>query len=134
MRYTLGTVMMVYGIIKLTGIQFVLPPHVYDYPLKELDGVSLTWAFLGFTPWFSFLLGVFETVPAVLLFFNRTKLWGAIFLCPILLAVFLINAAYGFLPYMQLFTGALLLIDILLLLHHRQVLMKAVRVIQNGKA
>ena len=114
-RYILGVTMIVYGLIKIFQIQFSLPSEVYKYELEQLDGVTLAWAFLGFSSWFSFLLGVFELVPGFLLLFRRTKLLGAILLFPSLLAVFLINNAYNFLPHMRLLTGVLLLLNVLLL-------------------
>ena len=114
-RYVLGVTMMFYGLIKIFQIQFALPSEFYDYELKQLDGVTLTWAFLGFSSWFSFLLGVFELVPGFLLLFRKTQLLGACLLFPSLLAVFLVNNAYNFLPYMRIFTGFLLCLNVLLL-------------------
>jgi hypothetical protein len=108
--------MLAYGQMKIFGIQFILPPFIYDYQLKDLDGITLTWAFLGFSSWFSILLGIFELVPGLLLLFNRTKLLGSILLLPVLLAVFLVNNAHGFLPHMRVLTGILLLMNLALLL------------------
>ncbi|MEM1134398.1 MAG: hypothetical protein AAGI07_01070 [Bacteroidota bacterium] len=112
LRYLLGLIMVAYGLIKIFKIQFELPPSVYDLPLKELEGVTLTWAFLEFSSWFSIILGFLEFVPGVMLLFTRTKLIGAILLLPTLLAVVLINNAYGFLLHMRIFSGCLLLINI----------------------
>ncbi len=123
-RYVLGLIMLAYGLIKILGIQFILPAQVYAYQLKELDGVTLTWAFLGFSTWFSSLVGVFELVPALLLLFKKTKLLGALLLFPALLTVFLINNAYGFLPYMRVFTGVLLVIDMILISAHYEKLIQ----------
>lgn len=114
-RYILGITMMAYGLIKIFQIQFVLPPEVYSYELRLVDGVTLTWAFLGFSPWFASVLGFFEVVPGFLLLFGRTKLLGAILIFPLLLAVFLVNNAYNFLPHMRFLTGVLLLLNVLLL-------------------
>jgi len=94
-RYILGITMIVYGLIKILRIQFVLPPDIYRHPLGQLDGVTITWAFLGFTSWFSILLGILELTPGFLLLFRKTNLLGAILLSPILLSVFLINVAYN---------------------------------------
>ena len=113
-RYALGLIMLAYGWIKILGLQFILPDAIYEYQLKDLDGVTLTWAFLGFSRWFSTLLGLAEFIPAFLLLFRKTKVIGAILL-PALLAIFLINNAYGFLPHMRIFTGVLLMMDLLLI-------------------
>ena len=117
-RYLLGLTMLAYGWIKIVGLQFILPADVYEYQLKDLDGVTLAWAFLGFSTWFSALLGLAEFIPALLLLFRKTKLIGAILLLPGLLAVFLINNAYEFLLHMRIFTGILLIMDLLLILAH----------------
>ncbi|HEY5826286.1 MAG TPA: hypothetical protein VIT44_18075 [Cyclobacteriaceae bacterium] len=113
-RYILGTVMIAYGAIKILHLQFKLPPEVYTYELRQLDGVTVAWAFLGFSPWLSILLGVFEFIPGVLLLFRKTQLLGVVLLFPSLLVVFLINIAYDFLFHMQVFTGILLLLDLFL--------------------
>ena len=127
LRYALSIIMMSYGIIKIFKIQFSLPSEVYNLSIGELDGVTLTWAFLGFSSWFSVLLGVFEFVPSALLLFTRTKLIGAVLLFPMLLTVFLINNAYGFLTYMRVFTGMLLLMNICLLFLNRNALIKILK-------
>ena len=123
-RYILGMIMMAYGMIKILQIQFILPSEVYDYELRKLDGVTMAWAFLGFSSWFSILLGLFELIPGFLLLFRRTKLLGAILLFPSLLTVFLINNAYGFLPHMRMFTGVLLLMNLLLLYPSHKLLIR----------
>lgn len=70
-RYVLGLIMLAYGWIKILGFQFILPADVYEYQLKDLDGITLTWAFLGFSTWFSILLGLAEFIPALLLFLGK---------------------------------------------------------------
>lgn len=117
-RYVLGLIMIAYGSIKILEIQFVLPQSVYDVPLKDLDGVALAWAFLGFSSWFTVLLGIIEFIPATLLLFRRTKLVGALLLLPSTFSVFLINNAYKFLPHMRLFTATLLMMNLILLAVH----------------
>jgi hypothetical protein len=123
-RYFLGLVMIFYGLLKIFQLQFVLPAPVFESSLKELDGVTLTWAFLGHSSWFSILLGIFEFLPGLLLLFRKTSFLGSILIFPLVLSVFLININYGFLPFMQLFTGILLLIDLGLLLIKKDLLKK----------
>jgi hypothetical protein len=47
----------------------------------------------AYSPVFQFLLGAFETIPAVLLLFARTRLLGALLLFPVVLNVAMINNA-----------------------------------------
>jgi hypothetical protein len=90
-RFALGTVMVGYGIQKLTNRQIQLGAWSYAQPLGESSGVALTWAFLGFSPMFQFLLGAFEVIPGLLLLFARTRRIGALLMFPVLANVVMIN-------------------------------------------
>lgn len=92
-RYLLAIGMMPYALSKLANYQLQLPAWVYAQPLAEISGISLTWAFLGYQPWFQFLLGVLEIVPALLLLFRRTRRGGALLMLPVVLNVALMNYA-----------------------------------------
>jgi hypothetical protein len=92
-RYLLGAWMMPYGISKLANLQFQVSAWDYTKPIGELSGKLLTWAFLGYQPWFQFLLGTLETIPALLLMFRRTWRLGALLLFPMILNVTLMNYA-----------------------------------------
>ncbi|MBX2840671.1 MAG: DoxX family membrane protein [Flammeovirgaceae bacterium] len=121
LRYSLGLIMVAYGLIKIMGIQFELSDSVYESPLKELDGVTLTWAFLGYSPFFSRFIGFLEFIPGAMLLFNRTKLIGAILLLPSLVAVVILNNAFGFLLHMQIFTFFLFLINCTILIFNHKI-------------
>jgi len=92
-RYFLAYGMMPYSISKLANLQFQVSAWVYSQPLGNASGRALTWAFLGYAPWFQFLLGAFETIPALLLCFRRTWRIGALLLFPVLLNVVFLNLA-----------------------------------------
>lgn len=51
-RYLLAVGMMLFGMSKLSNYHFQLPAWVYAKPLAEIGGFGLTWAFLGYQPWF----------------------------------------------------------------------------------
>lgn len=128
-RYFLSFVMIVYSVVKFAGIQFALPEGVTNMPLKDIDGVTLTFAFLGYSKWFAIFLGAAELLPAILLWFSRTYLAGGILLFPIIVFVFLVNINYGFFPHMVLWTGALLTLDGILLFSQRKKLVQIFRLI-----
>ena len=90
-RFALGTVMVGYGIQKLTNRQIQLGAWSYARPLGESSGVALTWAFLGYSPMFQFLLGAFEVIPGLLLLFSRTRRIGTLLMFPVLANVVMIN-------------------------------------------
>jgi uncharacterized membrane protein YphA (DoxX/SURF4 family) len=86
-RLGLALGMLPYGISKLCDFQFQAGASNYAQPLGEIPGTILTWAFLGYSPVFQFLMGAFETVPAIMLLFARTQRLGALLLFPVLLNV-----------------------------------------------
>src|SRR5215475_441834 len=75
-RFALALGMMPYGISKLFDLQLQVGASIYVQPLGSAPGTILTCALLGYSPVFQFLLGVSETVPALLLLFARTRRLG----------------------------------------------------------
>ncbi|MEL7145366.1 MAG: hypothetical protein AAFO69_03290 [Bacteroidota bacterium] len=117
LRYFLGCNMMVYGLTKILQTQFIiLPFSTWDKPLEQLSGINLTWAFLGYSPWFTVLLGLLEFIPGVLLLFRKTHYLGAILMLPMTLSVTLINYALDLWPGTQRISLILLIINLLILI------------------
>ncbi len=114
-RYLLGLAILTYGISKLYNVQFQVSAWTYDHPLIRTSGSMLTWAFLGYEPWFQFVLGVFETIPGLLLLCRRTWRLGALLLFPVLLNVVLINFALDLWRDTKVIGSILLLLDLFLL-------------------
>jgi hypothetical protein len=115
-RYVLGAWMMPYAVSKLMNMQFQLGPEQYVKALGDIPGSTLTWAFLGYSPWFQTLLGAAEFVPSLLLFFRRTQTLGALLMFPVLLNVVLINFALGLWPGTQRISLTMMALNIYLLL------------------
>jgi uncharacterized membrane protein YphA (DoxX/SURF4 family) len=113
-RYFLGLVILTYGISKLDNFQIQVSAWSYDHPLVQAPGRVLAWAYLGYQPWFQFLLGVFETVPSLLLLTRRTWRLGALLLLPVMLNVVLTNYALDLWPDTKIFSCALLFINLFL--------------------
>ena len=114
-RYLLGAWMLPYGISKLANFQFQVSAWDYAQPLGELSGKVLTWAFLGYQPWFQFLLGALETVPAVLLLFRRTWRLGALLLLPMILNVTLMNYAMDLWDATKTISLSMLMLNVILI-------------------
>lgn len=114
-RYLLGLAILTYGISKLCNYQFQVSAWTYAHPLSRTSGSMLTWAFLGYEPWFQFLLGVFETIPGLLLLTRRTWRLGALLLFPVLLNVVLINLALDLWHDTKVISSILLLLNLSLL-------------------
>ncbi len=115
LRYVLAVGMLPYAISKLQLLQFQVASTEYSRAVGELPTTTLTWLFLGHTPWLQFLLGVAEFIPALLLLANRTRILGAIFMLPSTATVFITNFALNLWPATKVISLTLLLINIALL-------------------
>jgi len=78
-RLTLVLAMTNYGFDKLFPMQ--MPPPslaVLNEPVGNVSPMTLLWTLIGFNPIYEAVCGAIEVVAAVLLFFRRTALAGAI--------------------------------------------------------
>ncbi|HLK66067.1 MAG TPA: hypothetical protein VKU19_21685 [Bryobacteraceae bacterium] len=116
-RLALGIGMMPYGVSKLFDLQFQVGAWNYARPLGELPGTLLTWAFLGYSPAFQFLLGLFEVGPAILLLSARTRRVGALLLFPVVLNVAMINYFLDLWPATRIISTVMLALNTFLILY-----------------
>ncbi len=78
-RLTLVLAMANYGFSKLFPMQ--MPPPslaVLNEPVGSVSPMTLLWTLIGFNPIYEAVCGAIEVVAAILLFFRRTALAGAI--------------------------------------------------------
>ncbi len=78
-RLTLVLAMANYGFSKLFPMQ--MPPPslaVLNEPLGSVSPMTLLWTLIGFNPVYEAMCGAIEVVAAILLFFRRTALAGAV--------------------------------------------------------
>jgi hypothetical protein len=129
LRYLLAIGMLPYAISKLQLIQFQVAPTQYSRPVGDLSTTTLTWLFLGHTPWLQFLLGVAEFIPAILLLANRTRILGALLMLPATATVFITNIAYDLWPTTKVISLTFLLINVTLLAIEFRVLKKILSVL-----
>lgn len=130
-RYLLGITMIPYGLTKIMRTQFLISPEAWKRPLEQLSGISLTWAFLGHSPWFTVVLGLLEFIPALLLLFRRTTLLGAILMLPMTLNVLLINYAYNLWDSTKQMAIFLFVLNCLVLFYERERIAQLLRVMIN---
>jgi hypothetical protein len=91
-RFTLALAMMsAYGISKIAFKQFELNYSAMDTLLRDVSDPDLVWYFYGRSNVQTFLLGLAEVIPCILLLFRRTTFLGAVLLLPVLLGVVLVN-------------------------------------------
>lgn len=133
-RYLLGGIMLCYGVSKILQTQFIiLPFHVWQQPLEDTWGSSLTWAFFSYSPWFGILLGFCELIPALLLFWRRTALLGTLLMLPATAAVMIVNFALHLWPSTQALSSGLFLLNLTLLLFEKHKLGHMLTVIMGKK-
>lgn len=120
-RFTLAFVMIfIYGYAKIAYKQFELDYSAMDTLLKDVSEKDLTWYFFGRSNVQTFLYGLSEFIPCILLLFRRTTFLGAVLLLPALSGVVLVNV-FNDIEYHTLLFGTLfLLFDIGILLFYRK--------------
>jgi uncharacterized membrane protein YphA (DoxX/SURF4 family) len=114
-RFSLATIMIVYGASKVFSAQFGSPG--LDRLLKtfgEASPMGLLWTFMGFSRVYTLFAGLGEMVGGILLISRRTTLLGALLSIGILVNVVLLNFCYD-VPVKQ-FSAHLLAMAVLLAL------------------
>ncbi|HWB93619.1 MAG TPA: hypothetical protein VG605_17280, partial [Puia sp.] len=92
----IGLDLSMFGWQKLFHLQFFTPLARLDEPFSSFSGEALTWAYFGDSYPLTCVIGIFQITGAFLLLFRRTRLFGAIFLLPVMLNIVLLNIFYGF--------------------------------------
>lgn len=93
--YYLGSVLLMYGFDKIFKHQFYLPePNTLYTPLGDLSKDIAFWSVMGASRSYSVFSGIIEVVPAILLFFNRTRLVGALISLLVLINVAMLNFSF----------------------------------------
>ncbi|MCV2485141.1 hypothetical protein OD917_09420 [Flavobacterium sp. SH_e] len=112
--YYLACIMLKYGFDKIFKAQFYLPePNILYTPLGMLDKDILFWSTMGTSYRYNLFMGLMEVIPALMLFYNRTRILGLFILFGVLINVVSIN--FGFDISVKLYSLFLLLICFLLL-------------------
>jgi predicted DCC family thiol-disulfide oxidoreductase YuxK len=116
-RYYLAAVMLGYGINKVLLMQMPHPgPSRLMVTYGESSPFGLLWTSMGASPGYQFFGGLAETVGALLLFWRRTSLLGALVCAAALVNVVALNLFYD-VP-VKLFSSHLLLLSLFLAAPH----------------
>jgi uncharacterized membrane protein YphA (DoxX/SURF4 family) len=92
-RVLLAGIFLSYGVAKLVGLQFGVPPEVLAQPLGQVSLAHVAWYCFGHEP-FSAFVGLAQVLASLCLLWNRTALVGAVLLLPIALTIFIIDLTY----------------------------------------
>lgn len=110
-RYYLAVVLLGYGLSKVFPMQFPEPGLIrLTQEYGDSSPMGLAWTFMGFSTGYQVFAGIMEVIPALLLFFRRTVLIGALIAAAVMTNVFLINMFFD-VP-VKLFSAHLLLIAV----------------------
>lgn len=95
LRYTLGTVMLVYGVMKVFDQQF-FPPHglMLTETFGQATPMRLAWTYVGYSIPYTVFAGALECFGGLLLFFRRAATLGAVVLAIVLTNVVMMNICY----------------------------------------
>ncbi|MDA8354334.1 MAG: hypothetical protein M0Z65_14370 [Firmicutes bacterium] len=92
MRLYLGVIFLIYGLAKLYPGQFGVPsPKVASI---NGEGFVVAWTFFGYSRAYEIMIGLGETLSALLIMFPRTATLGAICYFPIVINVTMVNYFY----------------------------------------
>ncbi|HET9055389.1 MAG TPA: hypothetical protein VFN30_00945 [Chitinophagaceae bacterium] len=96
LRYMLAFILFGYGIVKIIPAQMA-PPFLYDLftPLGDYGRYGLFWAFIGASKPYEIFAGICETVAALMLFNNRTKIFGLLTALTVMANVLAYNYMYN---------------------------------------
>lgn len=115
LRYYLGIVLLSYGFVKVIQTQFPAPSlETLLQPYGESTSMKLLWTFMGHSKTYNLFVGLAEVAAAMLLFFKRTRLMGALLSIVVMSNVVILNFCYN-VP-VKLFSSHLLAIAIILVL------------------
>src|SRR6056297_124810 len=108
-RYYLAATLLSYGLVKIFPLQFPQPSLVLlTQEYGDSSPMGLAWTFLGFSTGYQIFGGISELLAAMLLFFRRTTLLGALVAVGVMTNVFMINMFFD-VP-VKLFSAHLLFI------------------------
>ena len=93
--YLLAFFLLKYGFDKLFKHQFYQPePNILYTPVGKLSKDILFWTSMGTSYSYNVFMGIIEIVPALLLFFKRTRMLGSLISLGVLINVFMINIGF----------------------------------------
>ncbi|WP_268035915.1 hypothetical protein [Algoriphagus sp. PAP.12] len=94
-RYSLASIAFVYGILKVFAMQMYFPNlSQLATPLGDYLPMRLSWMFIGYSPMYQIFSGVAEVLVALLLFWRRTALLGALLSVGVFANVAMLNLSY----------------------------------------
>ena len=117
-------VFLLYGTAKLIGLQLEYHQPRADLLLKDTRAVHIMWYFFSLKKGYSVLIALSELVPAVLILFKRTRLFGSILYLFTAINILAINIFFVVTPQ-TLILSIIIFINILTVLFSENKKLKA---------
>ena len=121
-RLFVGGVFLLYGLLKLSGGQFI--PGDFAFDSRTDNPVVLVWHFYGYSPVYHRFIGAAECLPAVLLLWPRTAALGAVLAFPVAVNIAVMDWCFGFPLPATLLVTAMAVVSGWLLWHDRAKLLR----------
>ena len=122
-RYYLGMVLVMYGMIKVFHLQMASPTlFALVQPFGDKTPMGLAWSYVGFSKIFSAFVGASEVIGGMLLFFRRTTTLGALIGAAVMLNVVVMNFTFD-IP-VKLYSSILFVMAVFLMLPDADRLMR----------
>lgn len=94
-RVFLAAVFLLYGWIKLTGVQFVYDWQQETFTRGGTHGHTIIWYFFGYSRAYGTFVGLCEIVPALLLLWHRTARLATLMLFAVSTNIAVMDVCYG---------------------------------------
>jgi len=130
--YVIGYIMLFYGADKLIDKQFVVFYKGLDTKLSDVDSYTLTWFFYGRSNVQVFIMGLLETLPALLLLFRKTRFIGAVTMLPVILNVLVTNIFNRISPFTLSVTFLLSIFNLFIIYSYKNEIKELIRKINNS--
>lgn len=93
--YYLASRMLTYGVDKIVSMQFYTPePNTLYTPFGFMTKDILYWSVMGTSKAYLIFMGLIEIIPAILLLFRKTRLFGLVILLLVMGNVLMINVGF----------------------------------------
>jgi len=93
-HWTIATNLILFGIKKFFGLQFIVPPEIAALPANKMSGEWLTWFYFGYSAAYSMIIACIQIIGSLLLLYKRTSLVGVFILLSVMVNLTLINIFY----------------------------------------
>jgi hypothetical protein len=94
LRYLSALLLFTYGLSKLLGRQFTLPPEIALRPVGSLSGYQLAWFYYSYSQVYAVILGLIQLAGGALLLFRKSALLGAALVLPVITNILMINVFF----------------------------------------